>query len=52
MSVYANRMRAAWTQDPSQVHPDWDRYFRSKRGQVESAAPTAENITEEDLRNK
>lgn len=29
MSVYAQKMKQAWAQDPTLVHQDWDRYFKS-----------------------
>ena len=40
MSVYAQRMKAAWIQDPQLVHQDWDRYFRSG-ADTQGAAPQA-----------
>ena len=50
MSVYAQKMREAWKQDPKLVHQDWDKYFNS--GVEMPSTQTKTDITQEDVRGK
>lgn len=50
MSVYAQKMKEAWKQDPKLVHEDWDRYF--KTGVEIPSTQTQTEITQDDIRGK
>lgn len=50
MSIYAQKMKEAWTQDPKLVHQDWDKYFNS--GVEIPSTQVKMDVTEEDVRGK
>ena len=50
LSIYAQKMKEAWTQDPKLVHQDWDKYFNS--GVEIPSTQTKMEVTEEDVRGK
>lgn len=49
LSIYAQKMKEAWKQDPKLVHEDWDKYFKSG---VDIPTQVDANITQEDIRGK
>lgn len=51
LSTYARRMKEAWNQDPTLVHHDWDRYFKSG-SDVNTSIKSDQAVEEDDMRGK